>query len=116
VVAGQEGDLHPLAGLAKLPEQGRMLRGNGLELGDARAVGQLPEAEGIADDDELGRLRSRRDLPQELDELVLELALGKSPVTADVKVTDEVVGRRHGKGNLRGPASVLSLLDSSFFA
>ena len=76
-----------------------MLRGDGLELGDARAVGQLPKAEGIADDDELGGLRSRRDLPQELDELVLELALGESPVATDVEVTDEVVGRRHGKGH-----------------
>jgi hypothetical protein len=56
-----------------------MLRGDGLELGDARAVGQLPEAEGIADDDELGGLRSRCDFPQELDELVLELTLGESP-------------------------------------
>ena len=102
VVAGQEGDLHPLAGLAKLAEQGRMLRGDGLELGDARAVGQLPEAEGIADDDELGGLRSRRDLPQELDELVLELALGESPVTADVEVTDEVIGRRHGTRTISG--------------
>ena len=63
VVAGQEGDLHPLAGLAELAEQGGMLRGDGLELGDTRAVGQLPKAEGIADDNELGGLRSRCDFP-----------------------------------------------------
>jgi hypothetical protein len=63
MVAGQEGDLHPLAGLAQLTEQGGMLRGDGLELGDTRAVSQLPETEGIADDDELGGLRSRRNFP-----------------------------------------------------
>ena len=56
-----------------------MLRGDGLQFGDARAVGQLPKAEGIADDDQLSGLRSRYDFPQELDEFVLELALGESP-------------------------------------
>src|SRR5262249_45036541 len=85
-----------------------MLRGDGIELGDAGAVGQLPKAEGIADDYELSGLRSRCDFPQELDELVLKLALGKSPVATDVEVTDEVVGRRRERGNVRDPASVLS--------
>ena len=50
-----------------------------IELGDARAVGQLPKAEGIADDDDLGGLRSCRNLPQQLDELVLELAAARPP-------------------------------------
>jgi hypothetical protein len=68
-------------------------------LSSASASSAEQPSQSIADDDKLGGLRSRRDLPQELDELVLELALGKSPVATDVEVTDEVVGRRHGKGH-----------------
>src|SRR5262245_31742504 len=59
------------------------------------AIRQLPEAEGIADDDELCGRRPRGDLREELDELALEIAAGEPSVTTDVQVADEVVGGRH---------------------
>src|SRR5262245_52296160 len=94
MVAGQQCDRDPLAGLAQLSEEGGMLLGDGRELRYAGAIGQLPEAERIADDDELGGLGAGGDLPQERNQLVLEVAAGESAVAADVEVADEVVGRR----------------------
>src|SRR5262245_4297956 len=77
-----------------------MLPRDGRELGAAGGIGQLPEAERIAHDDELGGLRADGDLPQELDQFVLEVATGESTVPADVKVADKVVGRRHAGATL----------------
>jgi hypothetical protein len=62
---------------------------------DGLAIGQLPESEGIAHDDELGWLWPGGDLREEPDELTLEVAAGESSVASDVQVADEVVGRRH---------------------
>src|SRR5262249_30114788 len=92
-----------------------MLPRDGRELGAAGAIGQLPEAERIAHDDELGGLRPDGDLPQELDQFVLEVATGESTVPADVEVADKVVGRRHAGGDstarpLGGPSSPLMSL------
>ena len=95
MVARQERDRHPLAGLAQLAEERGAHGGDPLELGGSLAIRQLPEAEGVAHDDELGGLRPRCDLREELDQLALELAAGESTVAADVEVADEVVGGRH---------------------
>jgi hypothetical protein len=95
VVARQERDRHPLAGLTELAEERGASFGDPRELGGSLAIRQLPEAEGIADDDELGGRRARSDVREELDQLALEIASGESPVASDVEVTDEVIGRRH---------------------
>ena len=69
VVAGQQRDRHPLAGLAELAEQRGTHGGDPLQLRRTLAIGQLPESEGIAHDDELGGLWPRGDLRQERDQL-----------------------------------------------
>jgi hypothetical protein len=83
-------DRYALAGLPELAEERGALGGDPLELRRSLAIGQLPEAEGIADDDELGGRRPRGDLREEV-----EIAAREPPVTADVQVADQVVGGRH---------------------
>src|SRR4029077_14863366 len=105
VISGQQRDRHPLAGLAKLAEQRRTHGGDPLQLGWTLAIGQLPESEGVAHDDELGGLWPGGDVREEPGELTLEVAAGESAVASDVQVADEVVGRRHrrcAQGEPRG--------------
>ena len=80
---------------AELVEDRLMVGDDAVEPGRALDGGELPEAEGVAGDDQLGVLVLRRELAEEGDEFIGEVAMTQLPIPAEMEIADEVEHTRH---------------------
>jgi len=91
VIAREERDTDILASPSERLEDARELADEHIELILAFDLGELPEAEGVADDHEFDLLVGLgRERLEKVDQLILEVTDAQRLVPADVQVTDQV--------------------------